>query len=158
MLLRLAEELDLPLRDRNRLLLAAGYAPVHTERPLESTRDGGGAYGGRPDLVGTRAVSRRGRGPRLNLVDGNASVAMFTAGAAPELLEPPIHVLWMALHPEGLAGRIVNLGEFRAHLLGRLRRQVDVSGDGISRTCTTSSPATPAVGPTRTSQRRQPVN
>jgi MmyB-like transcription regulator ligand binding domain len=57
-----------------------------------------------------------------NLVEANASVALFTAGVAEHLLAPPMNVLRASLHPAGLAPRIVNLGEWRAHLLGRLRR------------------------------------
>src|SRR5436305_5573235 len=59
-----------------------------------------------------------------NLVDANAGLAMFSAQVAPELLEPPANVLRASLHPRGMAPRILNLGEWRAHLLSRLRRQV----------------------------------
>jgi len=130
MILRLAEHLDLPLRERNRLLLAGGYAPVYPEHEL-----------GSPELDAVRAALRQvitGHEPYpavvvdrgWNLVDANTSVALFTSGAADELLAPPINVLRLSLHPNGMAERIVNLGEWRAHLLGRLRRQADVSGDG----------------------------
>ena len=64
-----------------------------------------------------------------NLVDANASVALLTAGVAPALLAPPANVLRVSLHPDGMAPRIVNLGEWRAHLLGRLRRQVALTAD-----------------------------
>jgi transcriptional regulator with XRE-family HTH domain len=89
MVLQLAEQLDVPLRDRNQLLLAAGFAPASGERGID----------------------------------------LFTAGAAPELLEPPVNVLRLALHPDGAARRILNLGEFRAHLLDRLRRHVALTAD-----------------------------
>jgi MmyB-like transcription regulator ligand binding domain len=66
---------------------------------------------------------------RWNLVDANAGIALFTEGVASELLAPPANVLRVSLHPDGMAPRIVNLGEWRAHLLGRLRRQVAVTAD-----------------------------
>ncbi|WP_253777488.1 helix-turn-helix domain-containing protein [Goodfellowiella coeruleoviolacea] len=127
MVLHLADELDVPLRERNHLLLAAGYAPVYPENSLDS-----------PQLARVRAAVRQvltGHEPypavavdRLwNLVDANASVALFTTGVAAELLAEPMNVLRVSLHPAGMAPRIVNLGEWRAHLLGRLRRQVGLT-------------------------------
>jgi transcriptional regulator with XRE-family HTH domain len=129
MVLHLAEHLDLPLRERNHLLLAAGYAPVYGENPLDS-----------PQLAAVRTAVRQlltSHEPypaavvdrAWNLVDANASLTLFTAGAAPELLAPPANVLRVSLHPGGLAPRIVNLGEWRAHLLGRLHRQVSMTAD-----------------------------
>lgn len=129
MVLRLAEQLDLPLRERNRLLLAAGYAPVYPETALAA-----------PPLTAVREAIRQvltGHEPYpavvvdrgWNLVDANASVALFTDGLPPELLAPPTNALRVSLHPAGLAPRIVNLGEWRAHLLGRLRRRVALTGD-----------------------------
>jgi transcriptional regulator with XRE-family HTH domain len=129
MVLRLAEQLDLPLRERNHLLLAAGYAPVYAETALDS-----------PQLAAVRTAVRQvlaGHEPYpavvvdrgWNLVDANANVALFTDGVAPELLAPPANVLRVSLHPDGMAPRIANLGEWRAHLLGRLRRQIAVSAD-----------------------------
>jgi transcriptional regulator with XRE-family HTH domain len=129
MILRLAEQLDLPLRERNRLLLAAGYAPAYSETPLHS-----------PHMAAVRAAVRQvlaGHEPypavvvdrRWNLVEANASVALFTEGVAPELLAPPANALRISLHPRGMAPRIINLGEWRAHLLGRLRHQVTLTAD-----------------------------
>jgi transcriptional regulator with XRE-family HTH domain len=129
MVLRLAEQLDLPLRERNHLLLAGGYAPVYAQTALDS-----------PQMAEVRAALRQlltGHEPYpavvvdrgWNLVDANSSVALFTGEAAPELLVPPINVLRMSLHPDGMASRIVNLGEWRAHLLGRLRRQIALTAD-----------------------------
>jgi hypothetical protein len=65
----------------------------------------------------------------LELIDGNSSVAMLTAGAAPALLEPPVNVLRLSLHPDGMAPRIANLAQWRAHVLVRLRRQMAATGD-----------------------------
>jgi transcriptional regulator with XRE-family HTH domain len=129
MVLHLAEQLEVPLRDRNQLLLAAGYAPEYSERPLdapemEPVRDA-------LDLVlqghepYPAAVVDRG----WNLVAGNRGIALLTEGVAPELLEPPVNVLRVSLHPDGMAPRIVNLGEWRSHLLERLQRQVALTGD-----------------------------
>ena len=129
MVLRLADRLDVPLRERNQLLLAAGYAPVYPERPLDG-----------PTLTAVRAAVRQvlsGHEPypalavdRLwRLVDANAAMGLLTEGVSVGLLKPPANVLRLALHPDGLAPRISNLGEWRAHLLGRLRRQVALTGD-----------------------------
>ncbi len=129
MVLRLAEQLDVPLRERNQLLLAGGYAPAYEERDLEAPElapvhdaiqrvlDGHDPY---PALVVDR---------HWNLLAGNHSVAILTAGVAPELLRPPLNAMRLALHPDGLAPRIVNHGEWRAHLLERLARQVAVTSD-----------------------------
>jgi transcriptional regulator with XRE-family HTH domain len=125
MVLRLTERLEVPLRERNVVLLAAGFVPLFPERPLDH-----------PDLRPAReAVERLLRAhepyPALavnggwTLVAANRAVAPLTAGAAPWLLRPPVNVLRLSLHPEGLAPRIVNLGEWRAHLLDRVRRQVE---------------------------------
>ena len=129
MVLLLAEHLDVPLRERNRLLLAAGYAPVHAQTPLQA-----------PALDPVRAAIRQlldGHDPwpalvvdrGWHLVDANRSLALLTDLVHPSLLEPPANVLRATLHPRGLAPHVTNLGAWRAHLLGRLARQVEVSGD-----------------------------
>jgi transcriptional regulator with XRE-family HTH domain len=129
MVVQLAEHLDVPLRDRNGLLLAAGYAPAYGQRGLDE-----------PAMGPVReAIDRLLRGhepfPALvvdrhwGLVAANRTVPLLTDGAASHLLEPPVNVLRLALHPEGLAQRTVNLGEWRAHLLDRLGRQAVASGD-----------------------------
>jgi transcriptional regulator with XRE-family HTH domain len=129
MVLRLAEQLDVPLRERNSLLLAAGYAPVYTESGFESApltairsaiRQLLTAHEPYPAVVVDRTWT---------LVDSNASVALLTATVRPDLLAPPANVLRISLHPEGMAPQIVNLGEWRAHLLGRLRRQIAHTAD-----------------------------
>ncbi len=129
MVLRLCEELEVPLRDRNRLLLAAGFAPAYEERPLEA-----------PELEPIRrAVAQvlTGHEPFpaavvdrwWNLVAANRNVSIFLEDVAPELLEPPANVLRVSLHPDGMAPRIVNLAEWRGHLLDRLRREVGATAD-----------------------------
>jgi transcriptional regulator with XRE-family HTH domain len=130
MILRLTEHLDVPLRDRNTLLLAGGYAPAYPENRLDG-----------PELAAVRGALRHvlaGHEPYpavvvnrwWELADGNAAVSVLTEGAAPELLAPPVNALRLSLHPDGMAPRIVNLAEWRAHLLTRLQRQVAATGDG----------------------------
>ena len=122
MVLRLAEQLDVPMRDRNSLLLAAGYAPVFRETTLLDPAM-------RPVLDAVNQVLY-GHNPYpalvvdggWDLVDTNSSFALFTEGAAAELLEPPVNALRLVLHPAGMAPRIANLGQWRAKLLRRLRR------------------------------------
>lgn len=129
MVLHLADRLDVPLRDRNHLLLAAGYAPAYGQRGLEEPEMGPirdaldrvlAAHEPYPAVVVDR---------HWGMVAGNRTVALLTDGVAEHLLEPPVNVLRLALHPEGLAARIANLGEWRAHLLDRLGRQAVVTGD-----------------------------
>jgi transcriptional regulator with XRE-family HTH domain len=127
MVLHLAEQLEVPLRERNRMLLAAGYAPVFSQRPLEElgpVRDALDqllrSHEPYPALVVDRG---------WNVVAANAAIPMLTAGAAAHLLEPPINALRLTLHPDGMAPRIENLGEWRAHLLRDLELQVDATAD-----------------------------
>jgi transcriptional regulator with XRE-family HTH domain len=129
MVLHLAEQLDVPLRERNRMLLAAGYAPVYAQRDLDEPELGPvkealdqllKSHEPFPAIVVDRA---------WNLVAANRAIEMLTAGAAAHLLEPPVNALRLALHPEGMAPRIVNFGEWRAHLLRDLAAQADASGD-----------------------------
>ena len=129
MVVHLAEQLDVPLRDRNELLLAAGYAPVYRQRGLDEPEMGPVAdvlqlilesHEPFPALVVDR---------HWGLVAANAALGPMVEGAAAHLLEPPVNVLRLSLHPEGVAPRIANLGEWKAHLLERLGRQVVLSGD-----------------------------
>jgi transcriptional regulator with XRE-family HTH domain len=129
MILHLAEELDVPLRERNHLLLAAGYAPVYAQGPLESPQLSAVRTAVRQVLAGHEPYPSLAVDRGWHLVDANAGVALLTAGAAERLLAPPVNVLRLSLHPDGIAPRIVNLGEWRAHVLGRLRRQAAVTGD-----------------------------
>lgn len=130
MVLRLAETLDVPLRERNALLLAAGFAPFYAERKLDD-----------PALAAARGVVEailRAHAPNpalavdrhWRLVAANPAVAPLLAGVTDAgLLRPPINVLRLSLHPGGLAPRIANLPEWRAHILDRLRRQTETSAD-----------------------------
>ncbi len=131
MLLRLADLLEVPLRERNTLLIAAGFAPVFTERKLDD-----------PSLHAARDAMEmvlKGHEPypavavdrHWTLLAANRAVAPMLAGISEELLKPPLNVLRLSLHPDGLAPRIVNLGQWRTHLLARLRRQIEVSADTV---------------------------
>lgn len=129
MVLRLAEHLELPLRERNRLLLAAGYAPTYGETSIDSPQMGAVRGAVRQILTGHEPYPAVVVDRAWNLVDANAGIGMLTDGVAAELMAPPANVLRVSLHPDGMAGRIVNLGEWRAHLLTRLRRQVTLTAD-----------------------------
>lgn len=131
MVLALAEELEIPLRERNALLIAAGFAPLFPERPLSD-----------PALEAARNVVElvlRGYEPfpalavdrHWTLVSANRPVATFVAGVDATLLQPPMNVLRLSLHPAGLAPRIANLAEWHAHVVARLKRQCDITGDPV---------------------------
>ena len=131
MVLRLAERLEVPLRARNTLLTAAGYAPVYTERPLAdpaltSARQAIDRLLSAHEPYPAIAIDRH-----WTLVASNRPAARLMGGVDAALLAPHANVLRLSLHPGGLATRIVNLAEWRAHLLLRLRRQVDISGDPV---------------------------
>ncbi len=129
MVLLLADQLDVPFRERNHLLLAAGYAPAFPVRSLED-----------PELAPVREaldliLTGHEPYPALvvdrvwNLIAANSAMAALAAWVDPALLEPPVNVMRAGLHPRGLAQWIVNLGEVRAYFIGRLARQVTITGD-----------------------------
>ncbi|MGF6756089.1 transcriptional regulator with XRE-family HTH domain [Paraburkholderia sp. GAS42] len=129
MVMHLAERLDVPLRARNALLIAAGYAPLFRERPLTD-----------PQLTAAREavdLVLKGHEPypalavdrHWTIVAVNSALALLAGNASPALLEAPVNALRLSLHPDGLASSIVNWHAWRAHVLARLQRQVDVSGD-----------------------------
>jgi transcriptional regulator with XRE-family HTH domain len=129
MVLRLAERLDVPLREQNRLLLSAGYAPAFPERPFDA-----------PSLVTARraveaVLAAHEPFPALavdrhwTLVAANRAVAPLLVGIDPALAAPPCNVLRLSLHPDGLQRRIRNLAGWRAHILARLHRQVEMTAD-----------------------------
>jgi transcriptional regulator with XRE-family HTH domain len=129
MVLRLAEQLDVPLRGRNALLIAAGYAPVFPERPLADPALQGARKAIDLVLAGHEPYPALAIDRHWTLIASNNAVPPLLAGVDSSLLQPPINVLRLSLHPAGLAPRIANLGEWRAHLFGRLRRQIEVSAD-----------------------------
>lgn len=127
MVLKLSDRLDMPLRERNRLLIAAGFAPVFTQVPLDAAamspvRDVLRAIlqGPFPSLVVDR---------RWTLIEANAIASRIIASVDAALLTPPVNTLRLALHPAGLAPRIINHAQWRAHCLDRLRREAEFSQD-----------------------------
>ncbi|MGE8319034.1 MAG: helix-turn-helix domain-containing protein [Comamonas sp.] len=130
MVLRLAERLSVPLRERNALLVAAGFAPMYQARPLDH-----------PELAAARQavdLVLQGHEPNpalavdrhWNLVAANAIVPLLLDGVALHLLAPPVNVLRLSLHPEGLGPRLANAAQWRAHLLHRLQQQIAATADG----------------------------
>jgi len=131
MLLRLAERLEVPLRERNLLLLAAGYAPLFPERALADPALEAARKAVDLVLAGHQPYPALAIDRRWTLVASNNAVPRLLAGVDPALLTPPVNVLRLSLHPAGLAPRIANFTEWRAHLLARLRRDIDISADPV---------------------------
>jgi transcriptional regulator with XRE-family HTH domain len=129
MVVHLAEYLEIPLRERNALLIAAGYAPIYQETDLaapemEAVRDAIDKILAAHEPYPAAVVDRQ-----WNLVAANQSSGILSEGVDAELLGPPTNVLRVSLHPKGVAPRIVNFEEWSSHLLTRLARQVAVTGD-----------------------------
>ena len=129
MVLRLAERLEVPLRERNGLLLAAGHAPHYGTHDLDdaelgAVRDAVGHVLAGHEPYPAIAVDRH-----WTLISSNAALDPLLCGVAPQLLVPPVNTIRLALHPDGMAGRIVNLAECREDLIGRLARGARLSGD-----------------------------
>ena len=131
MILHLSEQLAIPMRDRNILLVAAGYAPIFPERSLDD-----------PALQSVRkaidlVLEKQKPYPAFALdrhwtiAASNGALPEVYVGVAPHLMQPPINALRLTLHPDGLAPRIANLSEWRQHSLARLRRQIDVTADPV---------------------------
>jgi transcriptional regulator with XRE-family HTH domain len=131
MVLHLAERLDVPLRERNELLLAAGFAPRYSARDfddpaLREVRDAVSRVLAAHEPYPAIAVDRY-----WNLVASNEALGPLLEGVAPDLLVPPVNTIRLALHPNGVAPRIVNLGEYRADLIDRLDRAARLTGDPL---------------------------
>lgn len=129
MVLNLAERLDMPLRERNALLMAAGFAPVFGERTLSDPTLAKAKEAVELVLKGHEPYPAVAVDRHWNIVFVNKPVSALIAGAAPELLRPPVNIMRLSLHPKGLAPQIANFHEVRAHLIARLKRQIDLSGD-----------------------------
>jgi len=130
-LVRILQQLEVPFRDQNRLLLASGHAPAFPERSLDD-----------PELLPVRAavdqiLARHEPYPAVvvdrawDLVAANPAMLSLTEGVSidPALLEPPVNILRLGFHPRGLAPVIVNLGQWRSHFCQRLERQLAGTGD-----------------------------
>ncbi|MGW6292991.1 helix-turn-helix domain-containing protein [Streptomyces sp. NPDC055058] len=122
MIERLCDELDVPLRERNAFHLAAGFAPVHPERPLDDL--GAAREVVRAVLAGHEPSPALAVNVRWELLSANRAATAFFTGLPASLLAPPVNVLRATLHPDGLAPRIRNLARWRAHVLRRIRRQL----------------------------------
>lgn len=129
MILKITEHLDVPLRERNQLLLAGGYAPAYPEHALDA-----------PELAGVRRALRQvlvGHEPHpallmnryWEMVEANSAVAPLVGDVAPHLREAPVNLLRLSIHPDGLAPRILNLPQWRGHLLEQVRRRAEHTGD-----------------------------
>jgi len=131
MLLHLSEQLAIPLRERNALLVAAGFAPMYRERrsddpALDAARAAIDVIITAHDPYPALAVDRH-----WTLVTANKAVGHLIAGVDAKLLAPPVNVLRLSLHPAGLGPRIRNFRDWRAHVLSRLVRQIDNSADPV---------------------------
>jgi transcriptional regulator with XRE-family HTH domain len=130
MILRLTEELEVPLRERNLMLLAGGYAPAYPEHAFDEPQLGAVRAALRQVLTGHEPYPAVVVNRWWELLDANSGIALLTGSVAPALLRSPVNVLRLSLHPQGLAHRIVNLGQWRHHLFERLRQQIHATGDG----------------------------
>jgi transcriptional regulator with XRE-family HTH domain len=129
MVMHLAERLEVPLRARNALLVAAGYAPLFRERPLSDPQLSAAREAVELVLKGHEPYPALAIDRHWTIVATNNALAPLLAGASPELLKPPVNALRLSLHPEGIASSIVNWHAWREHVLARLQRQIDVSAD-----------------------------
>src|SRR4051812_19403578 len=128
MVVHLAEQLEVPNRERNTLLVAAGFAPLYSETPIDA-----------PEMDTARAVIAQllethpypaiAVGPRRALVNGNPAAFAFIEGVDDERLGPPLNLYRITLHPKGLQPRVVNFDEYAAHMVARLQQQVALSAD-----------------------------
>ncbi|MEV5318778.1 helix-turn-helix transcriptional regulator [Streptomyces sp. NPDC052687] len=124
MVLRLAEHLEVPVRERNALLLAAGYAPRYPETPLDDPSMGALRAGMERLIRGYEPYPALVVDARYDVVAANRGIAMLLEGVPEELLVPPLNAMRLTLHPRGLAPRIRNLREWRGHLLAQMERQI----------------------------------
>jgi transcriptional regulator with XRE-family HTH domain len=131
MVLHLAEELQVPLRERNGLLMAAGYAPFFPQRSLEDeemapVREAVDRFLEAHSPYPAAVVDRH-----WNLVASNDGISRLTDGVSPALLEPPANVFRIALHPDGMAPRILNFAEWSGYIIARVGRQADLTADPV---------------------------
>lgn len=131
MVMLLAERLEVPLRERNTLLVAAGYAPVYPERPLADPALAAARKAVDAILTGHEPYPALAIDRHWTLIAANSAAKRLLAGASPELLGPAPNVIRLSLHPRGLAPRIANLRQWRTHAIARLRHQIEVTGDPV---------------------------
>ena len=131
MVLRLTERLDVPLRERNALLVAAGYAPMYRERALDDPALAAARQAVELILKGHEPWPALAVDRHWNLVSYNTLVPRLLAMADASLLQAPVNVLRLSLHPLGLAPHLANLAQWRAHLFERLRQQIAATADPV---------------------------
>ena len=131
MLLHLSEELDIPLRERNTLLVSAGFAPMFRERRLDDAALAAARQAIDVVLAAQKPFPAFALDRHWNIAASNSALQELYEGVDPELMKPPVNALRLSLHPRGVAPRIENLPEWRAHLLFRLRKQVELTGDPV---------------------------
>jgi transcriptional regulator with XRE-family HTH domain len=131
MILHLAEQLDIPMRERNVLLVAGGYAPLFPERALAAPELKAAREAIELLLEGQKPYPAFALDRHWNIVASNNALPELFDAIDPTLLTPPVNAMRLSLHPNGLAPRILNLAEWRGHLLSRLRRQVDLTADPV---------------------------
>lgn len=154
MILRLAEHLDVPVRERNALLLAAGYAPRYAETSLDDPAMGALREGIERLLQGYEPYPALVVDGTYTVVAANRGIAMLLEGLPEHLLTPPLNAMRITLHPEGLSSRIRNLREWRGHLLAQMERQIALARseplrelyDEVAAYPFPGTPATPATG------------
>jgi transcriptional regulator with XRE-family HTH domain len=131
MVLRLAERLDVPLRERNALLVAAGYAPMYRERQLDDPAFAPARQAVELILKSHEPYPAFAVDRHWNLIAANTMLPLMLAGADPSLLQGQVNVLRLSLHPQGVAPRIANLAQWRNHIFERLRQQIQATGDNV---------------------------
>ena len=131
LLLALAERLHMPLRERNALLVAAGFAPAFPEHDLSDARLAAGRAAVTQVLAAFAPNPALAVDSRWTLIEANAAALALMGGVAPGLLVPPVNVLRLSLHPQGLAPRILNLPQWRGSIFQRLNEQLDATADPV---------------------------
>jgi transcriptional regulator with XRE-family HTH domain len=129
LLLRLADHLDVPLRERNALLMAGGFAPVFPERPLSDPALSAAREAVDLILKGHEPFPALAIDRYWTLISANRTARVLLAGVADELLAPPVNVLRLCFHPDGIVSRIVNRDTLLPQLIERLQHEIDITGD-----------------------------
>jgi hypothetical protein len=149
MVLRLAEQLRVPLREQNALLLAAGFAPAFSQRDLAEPEMTAGRDAAALVLENHEPFPAIALDRRRDVVMHNRAALFLLRGVAPELLRPRINIYRLILHPGGLGSRLTNFDEYSHHLLARLQRDADISGDSELRALHAEVQAYPRVRSSR---------
>jgi len=131
MVLHLSELLEIPLRDRNTLLMSAGFAPSFPERALDDPALSGARRAVELVLAGHEPYPALAVDRHWNLVTANQAALRLLGGVDPTLMQPPMNVLRISLHPKGMAPQIANLAQWREQVLLRLRKQIHATADAV---------------------------